>query len=109
MKKTQIHPLFIAYILLLVFMGQTASVVIYFVCVVMHEFAHSFVARKLGYSLQKLSIMPYGVCLNYKTNCFYNNDEIYIAIAGPIVNLCLAIFTTAVWWVFPSSYIFSCV
>ena len=104
MKKSKVHPLFIAYMLLLIFMGQIASVFIYFICVIVHELAHSFVAKKLGYQLEKLSLMPYGVCLNYNTNCFFNNDEIYIAIAGPIANACLAILTTALWWLFPELY-----
>ena len=103
-KKTKIHPLFIAYIILLVIMGQTSSVLVYFLCVAPHEIAHAYVAKRLGYKLQKFSLMPYGVCLNYNTNCFYNNDEILIAIAGPIANISLAILTTALWWIFPTTY-----
>lgn len=104
MKKTKIHPLFIAYIILLIIMGQASSVFVYFLCVVPHEIAHAFVAKRLGYTLQRFSLMPYGVCLNYNTNCFYNNDEILIAIAGPIANISLAILTTALWWIFPTTY-----
>ena len=104
MKKTKIHPLFIAYIILLVIMGQASSVLVYFLCVAPHEIAHAYVAKRLGYKLQKFSLMPYGVCLNYNTNCFYNNDEILIAIAGPIANISLAILTTALWWIFPTTY-----
>ena len=72
MKKTKIHPLFIIYIFILAIMGQVSSIFVYFLCIAPHEIAHAIVAKRLGYKLQKLKIMPYGVCLNYNTNCFYN-------------------------------------
>ena len=43
-------------------MGQYESILIYMLVVSLHEFAHSYVARKLGYKLDKLLLMPYGVC-----------------------------------------------
>ena len=104
MKKYRIHPLFIAYVFLLVLIGQSLSVLWFFLAVILHELGHSFVAKKLGYKLDKLTIMPYGVCLNYNTKCFYGNDEIYIALAGPLVNLFLIILTVAFWWIFPITY-----
>lgn len=102
--KNKIHPLFWAYIILLIIMGQKTSVLVYFFCVVFHEFGHAFVAKKLGYKLNQTKLMPYGVCLNYDTVCFFGLDEIYIALAGPITNLFLAIFIIALWWLFPELY-----
>lgn len=67
----------------------------------LHEFAHSFTAKKLGYKLDKLTLMPYGVCLNYKTNAFTPNDEILIAVSGPFINFFFSILCFALWWLFP--------
>lgn len=85
-------------------MGQYESILIYMLVVSLHEFAHSYVARKLGYKLDKLLLMPYGVCLNYKTNAFLPKDEILIAMSGPIVNFVLATMSIALWWLFPITY-----
>ncbi len=102
--KYKIHPLFIIYLIFLIIMGQYESILIYMLVVSLHEFAHSYVARKLGYKLDKLLLMPYGVCLNYKTNAFLPKDEILIAMSGPIVNFVLATMSIALWWLFPITY-----
>ena len=101
MKKYKIHPLFVLYLIFLIFIGQYESLLVYFFVVCIHEFAHSSVAKKLGYKLEKLTLMPYGVCLNYNTNFFSPNDEILIAISGPFVNFFLSILCFASWWIYP--------
>lgn len=101
MKKYRLHPLFILYLIFLLIWGQYESIAVYFLVVVMHEFAHSITAKKLGYKLDKMVLMPYGVCLNYKTNCFCDNDEIYIALSGPLINCIFAVLCLALWWIFP--------
>lgn len=110
MKKFKLHPLFILYIVFLLIFGHYESLLVYLLVVILHELAHSFVAQKLGYKLDKMVLMPYGVCLNYKVNNFCDNDEILIAMAGPMLNAILAICTIASWWIFPSimpiSYLF---
>lgn len=102
MKKYKLHPIFIVYVVFLLIVGQTSSVLLYMLVVVLHELSHSFVAQKLGYKLDKLTLMPYGVCLNYKTNIFTAQDEILIALAGPIINFFMAVFCIALWWIFPA-------
>ncbi len=105
--KYKLHPLFILYLIFLLIMGQFEGVLIYILVVSLHEFAHSYTARKLGYKLDKLLLMPYGVCLNYKTNNFLPKDEILIAISGPLINILLSIVTIALWWIFPVSQIYT--
>ena len=102
MKKFKLHPLFVLYLIFLLVLGNYESLFVYMLVVTLHELAHSFVAQKLGYKLDKMVLMPYGVCLNYKVNNFCDNDEILIAIAGPLSNTVLAICTIASWWLFPS-------
>ncbi len=105
--KYKIHPLFILYLVFLLILGQFEGVLIYCLVVTMHEMAHSLVAKKLGYKLDKMLLMPYGVCLNYKTNCFLSKDEILIALSGPLLNLALATATIALWWIFPVTQIYT--
>ena len=110
MKKFRLHPLFILYLAFLLVLGNYESLFVYMIVVILHELSHSFVAQKLGYKLDKMVLMPYGICLNYKVNNFCDNDEILIAMAGPLFNAILAICTIASWWLFPSimpvSYLF---
>ncbi len=102
MKKYKLHPLFFLYAFLLVIFGQIEGVLVYIIVVLIHELAHSITAKKLGYKLDKMILMPYGVCLNYKTSYFCDNDEIYIALSGPFVNFFMAILCLSLWWLFPT-------
>ena len=101
MKKYKIHPLFILYLFFLIFIKQYESIFVYFFVVCLHEFAHNYVAKKLGYKLQKMTLMPYGVSLNYNVNYFTPTDEILIAISGPFVNFFISVICFASWWIFP--------
>ena len=107
MKKYKLHPLFILYLLFLIVIGQILSILIYLIVVILHELAHSITAKKLGYKLDKMVLMPYGVCLNYKTNSFTPQDEIIIALMGPLLNFFLATFCFAMWWIFPITMAFT--
>ena len=107
MKKYKLHPLFVLYLVFLLVMGQFMSILIYLLVVSLHELAHALVAKKLGYKLDKMLLMPYGVCLNYKNNSFLPKDEILIAISGPALNLLMSIVTIALWWIFPVVQIYT--
>ena len=81
-----------------------------FVCsmtaVIVHEFAHAKVAKKLGYALNNIKIMPYGASLNGMAE-LTPKHEIMIAAAGPAVNLVLGLIFAAMWWLIPISYAFT--
>ncbi|MEG1509348.1 MAG: hypothetical protein RR454_02715 [Clostridia bacterium] len=69
----------------------------------LHEIAHSRIASLRGYKLYEISLMPYGAVINCNTN-FNSKDNIYIALAGPIFNLLIAVFGVSLWWIFPVTY-----
>lgn len=102
--KRFLSPLFVFLCILIAFYCDIKHFLIYFCVVAIHELSHFVVAKKLGYRLIKFYIMPYGVCLNYNTDIFVGNDEIKIAMAGPLVNLFLCVFCVALWWCFPVTY-----
>lgn len=78
-----------------------------FVCsltaVILHEFAHAKVAKRLGYALNEVKIMPYGAALCGNAD-IRPKHEILIAAAGPSFNLIVALLFAALWWLFPESY-----
>jgi stage IV sporulation protein FB len=54
-----------------------------------------------------MTFTVFGVALNIDDEILNREDERAIAIAGPLSNLFLAIFFTALWWAFPSTYFFT--
>lgn len=107
MKKIFLHPLFLIYLIYLICLGKVLEIATYVLVVSLHELGHFFCAKRLGYKLQKVVLMPYGVCLNYESCEFDNNDEILIAMCGPIVNLFLYMLTLSLWWLCPILYSYS--
>ncbi len=105
--KFTIHPLFIFFVFVLVYQGLFWMLLAYVVTIVLHEFAHFIVANKMGYRLNRFTLMPHGISLSGENVLFSVRDEVYIALAGPVCNLCLAIIGTATWWLFPSSYLYT--
>lgn len=106
-KKFYIHPItLIIWVWLFVVMG-VMSAVSYILAIVIHEMGHFVVAKKLGYKLSKFSISPYGVALNLQEQNLDYRDEIWIALAGPLVNLITAFLVLGIWWIFPAAYVFT--
>lgn len=105
--KISVHPLFFVFLVVLVFQGLFEILVAYLITIFLHEFAHFFVAKKLGYNLNKFTLMPHGISLSGKNELFSTKDEVLIALAGPLCNLIIAILCVALWWVFPVTYNFT--
>lgn len=101
------HPLFILLAFVLIYFGWLEQFVVYFVVLCLHEYAHYFVAKKLGYTLNKVVFMPYGAGLGGKTQIINPKHEIVIALAGPVLNLILVVLCVAVWWAFPITYAYT--
>ncbi len=86
----------------MILFGNFLSFICCLICAVLHEMGHSFVGRKLGYNLNVITLMPYGAMLSGNNAPFSENDEIKIAIAGPIVNLILIVIVVFLNTIFSS-------
>ena len=85
-----------------VIFGKFDKFVSYFVAIVLHEIAHAAVANGLGYRLNEFRLMPYGAALIGSFDDANARDERKIAIAGPLVNVILAVLCAALWWLVPA-------
>lgn len=67
-----------------------ALVVVLFVFVVLHEYGHALVARRLGIGVRDIILMPLGGMARLETLPERPSDEVKVSAAGPPVNLVLA-------------------
>jgi Zn-dependent protease len=67
------------------------AVLLLFACVLLHEMAHSFQARARGIGVQEIVLLPIGGLTNLDLLAVEPEDEIRIALAGPLANLGLGL------------------
>lgn len=107
MKDFRIHPATILFLILLAITGFSAILLPYIIAITLHEIGHACVAKKLGYQLDKVWILPFGACISFEEFSFNPDDEVKIAFAGPVVNIILIVLTMTLWWVFPQVYVYT--
>lgn len=103
MKKFRLHPAFLVLCFILIAFSKFELLATSLLCVIIHEFFHYLTAKCFGYRLNLLTLMPYGAVISGEEN-LQSNDAFFIAIAGPLVNILMAVITVALWWMFPSIY-----
>lgn len=89
---------------IMIFLGKGYEIAVYTSVVVLHELAHAEIAQRLGYALKSFRLMPYGASLTGDFEGVKIKHEVFIAIAGPLFNLCLTIPAVALWWLIPKSF-----
>lgn len=68
-----------------------ALMALLFVCVTLHELGHSLVARAYGIPVRQIILLPLGGIAQITKNPEKPLQELLIAIAGPLVNVALAL------------------
>lgn len=104
--RIYISPIMFIMALYFVAMGMAFEFVCSLAAVLLHECAHARVARRLGYELNIIRLMPYGAALCGDVELRPVHESV-IAIAGPLFNLVTAALMAALWWLVPQSYIFT--
>lgn len=106
LKKFQfrLHPLFFAAGILSAFTGDLLLFLAASVAAVEHECAHAIVARRYGFSLDKIVLMPYGAVISGDISGIGKREELAVLLAGPLANALTALFFVALWWLYPETY-----
>jgi Zn-dependent protease/CBS domain-containing protein len=72
------------------------STVLLFVCVTLHELGHSLVAKRFGIPVREITLWPFGGIAQLNGKPKTPMHELLISIAGPLVNVVLALLMLAV-------------
>lgn len=87
----------------MIFSKRSLVLIYTLIAVLTHEYAHYLIAKNRGYTLARLTLMPYGAILSGDGG-LADKDLFAVSVAGPIWNFLFAIIIVAVWWIFPASY-----
>jgi len=91
----------------MIFFGYGFELLYHMAVLIIHEFSHAEMAKRRGFRLNGIKLMPYGAALSAELENMTPRDEIYIALAGPVINLLMAGIFVCIWWLFPNSYPFT--
>lgn len=106
-ERLRIHPLFLGVGILSALTGSFLLFLAAVLAALEHECAHAIAARRYGFTLDKIILMPYGAVIKGDLEGIRAAQEIAVCLAGPAANALTALFFVALWWLFPETYAYT--
>ncbi|NJD77964.1 MAG: CBS domain-containing protein [Candidatus Methanoperedens sp.] len=79
---------------------STSAAILLFVCVLLHELGHSYVAKKHGAHIQGITLFLFGGVSSMEEIPRNPRIEFKMALAGPSVSLLIGLILIIIWWFF---------
>lgn len=99
-------PVYLKFPFLLLFLIiKPSMVVLLFISLLIHELAHTYVAKKLNYDVNSVVLNFFNGYAEVDLNKLTPIDTIKIVIAGPLSNLFLYILSSLIYFKFTNEYI----
>lgn len=99
-------PVYLKFPFLLLFLIiKPSMVVLLFISLLIHELAHTYVAKKLNYDVNSVVLNFFNGYAEVDLNKLTPLDTIKIVIAGPLSNLFLYILSSLIYFKFTNEYI----
>ena len=91
--QLRMHVTFLLLIVWVALVSASAAVfvLLLFLCVVLHEFGHAFAAKAYGINTPDITLLPIGGVARLERMPEEPKQELVIAIAGPLVNVIIAL------------------
>ncbi len=102
--KVTLHPLFLLAGVLSALTGRLLLFCAAAVAALEHECAHAFAAKRYGYALDKIVLMPYGAVVAGDLGGLGRKEYLAVLAAGPCASLLTGVLFLALWWLFPETY-----
>lgn len=102
-----VHPLCVAVGILSAFTGSLLLYLSAVLAALEHECAHAFAARRYGFELKKVILMPYGAVVSGDLKGIPRRQELLVLLAGPLANAATGLFFVALWWLWPETYAYT--
>jgi Zn-dependent protease/CBS domain-containing protein len=83
-------------------MGAAAAIGL-FACVLLHEFGHSLVAMRYGFEIESITLWLFGGVARFTEIPEDWKQELYIAVAGPVVSVLVGVLSYVAFLAIPSS------
>lgn len=103
--KITLSPLTVVFTVGILLFFDGKAFLIYWVSILLHEYAHHLVALRFGLCMDEIRLYPFGAVLYgelHRLDCW---QEIAVALAGPLFNLFPSVVFTALWWMVPELYV----
>jgi len=88
------------FLTLFYFTNQIRTYLIIMLFCILHEMAHIVVGMILNLKLEKIEIMPFGLSVSFHKNSDNKIKEIFVALAGPLMSLALAVLCIRIEFVY---------
>ena len=103
--KVLVHPLFLCVVAAAFWLGYGEYILFSICAVLIHETAHAMRARKYGVHAARITLLPFGACVNIECAMLPRKRQISILLAGPAANAIAVVVASSFLWLFPEAFL----